>query len=123
MMRIMHTRTKSSLTSDEKAFAERLLFETLRFDEPIEKCAEPAMRALGLQNGAIENWLRVLHMTDGAGLGEAIFGTEPPVIQHCPWESQEDFLGRDKELRHWLTEQGQQASNADRFLLLARAYE
>lgn len=112
----MHTRAKSPLTSDEKVFAKRLLLETLRFDDPIEKCAETAMRALGLQNGAIENWLRILQMTDGAGLGEEIFGSEPPLIQHCPWECQEDFLARDQELQHWLSEQGQQASNAVRFL-------
>ena len=54
---------ESPLNHDEIAFAIRLLYETLHFDEPIVKAAEPRFRNLGLSNGAIENFLRVMTLS------------------------------------------------------------
>lgn len=97
----------SPLKPDEVFFANRLLYETLNFSEPIEKIAEPKFRKLGFDNGAIENFLRVMWLCEYPML-KAIYGheKEPPTVGFCPWETQRRFLQRVAELQGWLRDHG-----------------
>jgi hypothetical protein len=93
---------QSPLRTTEEAFVARVLFETLRFAEDIERSAEPSLRELRLDNGAIENFIRVLEVCSYMTLNEVQQGVEPKAVQLCPWKTQGVFLERDSELRVWL---------------------
>ncbi|SMP41797.1 hypothetical protein SAMN06265222_101657 [Neorhodopirellula lusitana] len=94
----------SPLELDEVLFTNRLLFETLNFDQPIEKTAEPWFRGLGLSNGAIENFLRVMWINKHTTVPEIYRGYVPPIVESSPWETQAAFFNRVSELQGWLKE-------------------
>ena len=106
----------SPLEPDEIFFTYRLLFETLNFDEPIEKTAEPRFRDLGLSNGAIENVIRVMQVCEYTMLPKIYRGHEPPTVGFCPWETQAAFLDRVSELQDWLKENGGEPCDVEPFI-------
>ncbi|KAA1258389.1 hypothetical protein LF1_09080 [Rubripirellula obstinata] len=93
---------QSPLMPDEECFTYRLLFETLNFDADIKKSAEPKFWELGLANGAIENFNRVLTICQDKYLERLYASSEPPTVGFCPWASQEAFRKRDGELTDWI---------------------
>lgn len=96
----------SPLSQVEIAFATRLVFETLHFAESISKTAEPAFRRLGLNNGAIEDFLRVMDVAH-YDYRSMMYDCSPPAsVEVCPWENQAAFLKRDAELRDWIVQHG-----------------
>jgi hypothetical protein len=107
----------SPLKPDEVFFTNRLLFETLNFSEPIEITAEPKFRKLGLENGAIENFLRVMWLCKYPML-KKIYGHEhePPTVGFCPWETQGTFLQRAAELQGWLRDHGGSPCSIEPFI-------
>lgn len=97
------------LKPDEIAFIHRLVFEVLNFAEPIEKTAQPKFRTLGFDNGAIENFCRVMSFHDHPVLDRVFLHEyEPPAVEACPWENQATFLRRVAELQDWLREHGRE---------------
>lgn len=93
---------QSPLRKSEEAFVARVLFETLHFAEELQFSAEPSLRRLGLDNGAIENFIRVMEVCEQVTLKSVQQGCEPSAVHHCPWKTQHKFLSRDSELRTWL---------------------
>lgn len=112
--------TTSPLTCDEILFTQRLLFETLNFNEPIENTAEPSFRALGLTSGAIENFFRVMQVSGQAMLQKIHLGHEPPTIGLCPWKTQASFLERVSELQDWLKQNGGVPCDVTAFIYKAK---
>ena len=107
---------KSPLHFDEVFFTYRLLFETLNFDEGFEKTAEPRFRKVGLSNGAIENFIRVMQICDYKMLQKVQCGHEPPTVRFCPWENQEEFLKRNAELSDWIIEKKKEPADITSFV-------
>jgi len=107
----------SPLKPDEVFFTNRLLFETLNFSEPTGKTAEQQFRKLGLENGAIENFLRVMWLCEYPML-KKIYGHEhePPTVDFCPWETQGAFLQRVAELQGWLGDRGGRPCGIEPFI-------
>ncbi len=106
---------QSPMKVDEVAFTKRLLFETLHFDEPIEKTAESIFQSLGLQNGAIENFQRVLGICQLEILAKVYQGQEPSAVCSCPWPDQIAFLARDAELSRWIRQSGNEPADIKPF--------
>lgn len=111
---------QSPLTCDEVCFTNRLLFETLNFNEPIEKTAEPKFRELGLSNGAIENFIRVMGLFDHTMLSDIYEGQIPPAVDSCPWMTQAAFLQRVSEIQGWLKENGGKPCDIEIFVRKTR---
>lgn len=107
---------RSPLRPDEISFTYRLLFETLNFSESIEKTAEPRFRKLGLSNGAIENFIRVMQVCQDAMLPKIQLGHVPPIVGYCPWQNQEAFLDRVCEVQVWLKKNGREPCDAEPFI-------
>jgi hypothetical protein len=107
---------QSPLQPDEVFFTYRLLFETLQFSEPIKKTAEPKFRELGLDNGAIENFIRAMRIWDYEMLPRVEQGHEPATVGFCPWENQRAFLKRDEELRRWINQNGSEPADIKTFI-------
>jgi hypothetical protein len=106
------------ITAIEMAFAKRLLYETLHFDEPIEKLAEDSIRTIGFWNGAIENWLRVMTAVDKSALDSTHLENKLPPWVGCPWRNREEFLERDDQLQKWLVGRNREPSDAKKFVLI-----
>ncbi len=104
------------LRTEEVVFATRIMFETLFFDEPIDKSAERWFRELGLQNGAIENFHRVMGVCKMGNTSEIYEGHEPPAVRDCPWKNQRAFLARDTEMREWLKSYGVEPAEIGPFI-------
>ena len=109
-------KTTSPLTSDEILFTQRLLFETLNFNESIKNTAEPRFRALGLTSGAIENFIRVMQVSEYTMLQKIKLGHEPPPVGLCPWKTQAMFLERVSEIQGWLKENGGEPCDVKAFI-------
>lgn len=105
----------------EISFAIRLLFETLHFDEPIIKSAEPRFRNLGLNNGAIENFLLVMRHSLAGDMSGRCGGPESEAVADCPWENQAVFLARNAELCDWLVQRGGKPADIRCFVLAGSA--
>jgi len=104
------------LRTEEVVFATRIMFETLFFDEPIDKSAERCFQELGLQNGAIENFHRVMGVCKMGNSSDIYEGHEPPEVQACPWKNQRAFLARDTEMRDWLKSYGVEPAEIELFI-------
>lgn len=112
---------ETPLNHDEIAFAIRLLYETLHFDDPIVKSAELKFQKLGLSNGAIENFLRVMNRSRTEYRSLMYDGPEPATVERCPWESQAMFLTRTAELCDWLDQHGGEPADIRCFILAGAA--
>ncbi|GAA4445412.1 hypothetical protein GCM10023156_04950 [Novipirellula rosea] len=104
------------LRTEEVVFVTRIMFETLCFDEPIDKSAERCFQELGLQNGAIENFHRVMGDCHLEILSKIYERHEPPAVQDCPWKNQRAFLARDTEMRDWLKSNGVEPAEIEPFI-------
>ncbi|QDS88770.1 hypothetical protein EC9_29640 [Rosistilla ulvae] len=107
---------RSPLRFDEIFFTYRLLFETLNFSESIEKTAEPRFWRLGLSNGAIENFIRVMQVCQCTMLPKIQLGHVPPTVSYCPWQNQNAFLDRVCELQNWLEKYGSEPCDVEPFI-------
>ncbi|PHQ34380.1 hypothetical protein CEE69_15290 [Rhodopirellula bahusiensis] len=107
---------QSPLTYDEACFTKRLLFETLNFNEPIERTAETKFRDLGLSNGAIENFIRVMKIVDNTMLAKIYEGHEPLPTASRPWKTQAAFLERVSEIQDWLSTNDGEPCGVEPFL-------
>lgn len=114
---------KSPLKQDEIAFAIRLLFETLHFAEPVVANAEPKLRKIGLNNGAIENILRVMDLSQHEYRSMMYDGPEPAAADVCPWGSQTAFLARNAELRLWIVQRGGEPADIECFVCFELSHE
>ncbi len=112
---------ETPLNNDEIVFAIRLLYETLHFDEPIVRSAGLMFRSLGLSNGAIENFARVMNHSRTEYLSRMYDGPEPAPVEHCPRESQAVFLARTAELCDWLDQHGGEPADIRCFILAGAA--
>jgi len=107
---------QSLLKIDELVFTVRLIYETIHFDEPIDKTAEKMFRNLGLQNGAIENFQRMMWIHHREMLQRVNEGHEPPTVHSNPWESQSIFLTRVTEVQEWLRQNGIEPAAVETFI-------
>ncbi|WP_153559427.1 hypothetical protein [Roseimaritima sediminicola] len=111
----------SPLTDDETFFTHRLLFETLNYNELAEKVAEPQFRNLGLTNGAIENFVRVLQICEDTILRKIHLGDVPSRAVSCPWKHPTEFLDRVLDLQVWLSENGGTPCDVEPFVTIRQS--